>query len=180
MRNNIDTQSDSPEEFLRLLGQHEAALREYILALAINWSDADDIAQETRMRLWQQFGKYDRSKDFGVWARSIAHFLVLAHRKAATRKRQFSDRFIELMRHEADLLRVHDHGRREALSGCLEKLTEPQRNLIADCYAPRSTIKDVAVRLGRSIRGLQLSVARIRALLQECVQRVVEREGRNG
>ena len=83
------------EDFLRLLDQHESSLRAYILGMVVNWNDAQDLAQETRMRLWQQFANFDQSKDFGAWARAIAYYVVLAHRKAKSRqKRQFSEEFL--------------------------------------------------------------------------------------
>ena len=53
-------------EFLRLLGEHERRLRGFILALVPHWADADDIAQEVRLRLWEQFDDYDPAKDFGA------------------------------------------------------------------------------------------------------------------
>ena len=178
-----ETPQNNPttEEFLRLLAQHESSLRTYILALVVNWSDAEDLAQETRLRLWEQFARYDRSKDFGAWARSIAYYAVLTHRKAATRqRRQFSEQFLALMGREFDVADSLECSRRDALASCLEKLTDCQRGLMVDCYAPHATIKAVAVRLGRSVRGLQQTVAHIRTLLQECVQGVLEKESCDG
>ena len=181
MNFNSPQNNYTTEEFLGLLGQHEASLRTYILALVLNWNDAEDIAQETRMRLWQQFGNYDRTKDFGAWARSIAYYVVLAHRKTvARRKRQFSEQFLASMRREFEAATSLDQSRRNALACCLEKLTDRHRELLSKCYAPGTTIKDVAVRMGRSIRALQQTVARIRALLQECVEADLEREAGNG
>jgi RNA polymerase sigma-70 factor (ECF subfamily) len=169
------------EEFLRLLDQHEDALRAYILSLVVSWSDADDIAQETRLRLWRQFSEYDRSKDFGAWARTIAHFMVLAQRKEASRRSaRFSEQFVELMGQEFERAACESSTRREALAGCLEKLTENQRSLLMECYAPKATIKGVALRLQRSVRGLQQTVARLRTLLQKCVERNTRAKGGNG
>jgi RNA polymerase sigma-70 factor, ECF subfamily len=160
------------EEFLRLLDQHEGALRGYILSQVVSWSDADDIAQETRLRLWRQFSQYDRSKDFGAWARTIAHFMVLAHRKESERRSgRYSEQFVTLMEEAFDRVATENSPRREALSGCLEKLPEFQRSLLLECYGPQATIKEVAARVGRSIRGLQQTVARLRLILQKCVDR---------
>jgi RNA polymerase sigma-70 factor (ECF subfamily) len=177
MREHSTQNSYITEEFLRLLGKHESSLRTYILALVLNWNDAEDLAQEVRMRLWQQFSKYDRTKDFGAWARSIAYYVVLAHRKTvARRKRQFSMQFVALMHRQFEVAESHEQSRRDALACCLEKLTDRHRELVSECYVGGTTIKDVAVRTGRSIRGLQQTVARIRALLQECVEAVLAKE----
>ena len=49
--------------YLELLGQHERRLRGFILALVPHWADAEDIAQEVRIRLWEQFDNYDPAKN---------------------------------------------------------------------------------------------------------------------
>ncbi len=69
------------QEYLRLLGQHEARLVGFIFSLVPHWADADDVAQEVRIALWNEFDKYDPAKDFGAWARTIAYYEVLTYRK---------------------------------------------------------------------------------------------------
>ena len=56
----------------RLLAQYEPRLRGFILTLCPNWADAEDIAQEVKLRLWEQFDEYDPARDFGAWACTIA------------------------------------------------------------------------------------------------------------
>ena len=54
-------------EFVRLLSVHEQELSGYVISLVPNWADADEVIQETKLRLWVQFDQYDAAKDFGVW-----------------------------------------------------------------------------------------------------------------
>ncbi len=42
----------------------------------------------------------------------------------------------------------------QALDHCIQRLSPEQRKLITACYAPGTTIKDVAGELGRSATGL--------------------------
>jgi len=44
-----------------LLAKNERRLSQYVLALVPNWADADDLIQQTKVRLWEQFGQYDKS-----------------------------------------------------------------------------------------------------------------------
>lgn len=39
------------EEFVRLLTQHQRRVYAYILGIVPNWNDADEILQETNIRL---------------------------------------------------------------------------------------------------------------------------------
>ena len=45
--------------------------------------------------------------------------------------------------------------------------------------APGATVKSVATRLGRSIRGMQQTVARLRLVLHGCVERALKQEDRH-
>lgn len=65
----------STVEFLRLLSQHERRVKSFILALVPNWADADDLYQETTVRLWEQFADYDPDQEFGAWACTIAYYI---------------------------------------------------------------------------------------------------------
>jgi RNA polymerase sigma-70 factor, ECF subfamily len=164
-------------EFVRLLGAHEQELSGYVVSLVPNWADADEVIQETKLRLWEQFERYDPTKDFGGWARAIAYFMVLAHRKRSQRaSARFSQQFVDAVSREAASLATDAYPLREALDDCLAKLAPNARELLWACYADKETIKDVAIRLGRSVRGTQRAVAQIRIELQSCIEDAMRRE----
>ena len=73
-------------EFLALLGQQELQLSACIHALVPSWHDAEDIIQETRLRLWRDFGKFQSGSDFSAWACTIARYVVRAYVKESQRK----------------------------------------------------------------------------------------------
>ena len=165
-------------DFLRLLSQHERRMKAYILALVPNWADADDLYQETTVRLWEQFADYDREREFGAWACTIAHYMVLAHRKKSSREKgRFSQAFVDAVAeevaatsHEADL-RYH------ALQQCLRKLNRRNRDLIRRCYSGTNTLKAVAKQMGHSVDALYKALSRIRHALHECIEKKLQKEG---
>ncbi|MCG8585095.1 MAG: sigma-70 family RNA polymerase sigma factor [Pirellulales bacterium] len=165
--------------FVELLGQHERQLNAYVLALIPNWADADDIVQQTRIRLWEQFDSYDPSKDFGTWARVIAHYQVLAYRKNARRSSlQLSDQVLDKL---ADTEMVpSDTGtdRQSYLSECVDEMPEDDRSLLARCYSGEETIKNVAAELGRSFNNVRQTLFRMRQRLFDCVERKLAKEHR--
>ncbi len=163
--------SDRTEEFLRLYGRHDRAIFAYILALVPHWADADDLAQETRLRLWQQFDKYEPGSDFGAWARSIAYYLVLSQREKASRSRlRFGQAFYESVAAESatisDLLVL----RQEALVRCMEKLGQARRALIEEYYRGTQTLREIAERLGRSYEATRKTVYRTQLALADCIE----------
>ena len=164
-------------EFVRLLSAHDQELSGYVVSLVPNWADADEIIQETKLRLWEQFDQYDPTKDFGGWARAIAYFMMLAYRKQSQRvAARFSQQFVDVVSREAASLATEAYPLRQALSDCIAKLSQAARELLWACYAGKETIKDVAIRLGRSVRGTQRAVAKTRTDLQRCIEDAVRRE----
>ena len=59
---------------------------------------------------------------------------------------------------------------------CLDQLKPEQHKLIKLSYAPGETAKSAAKKLNRSTRATQTMVARIRMILQECIETKVASE----
>jgi len=165
-------------DFLRLLSQHERRVKAYILALVPNWADADDLYQETTVRLWEQFANYDPEKDFGAWACTIAYYMVLAYRKKSSREQErFSQTFVDTVAEEVAARGNEADLRYHALQHCLQKLTERHRNLVRRCYSGTDTLKAIARQTGRSVAALYKALSRIRHSLHKCVEKNLQEEG---
>ena len=67
-------------EFVRLLAEHERRLTAYVHALIPLWQDAEDVLQNTKLRLWEQFDSFRPDGDFAAWAIVVATYMVRAHR----------------------------------------------------------------------------------------------------
>ncbi len=165
--------------FIAFLTKHEKHLNNYILTLVPNLADAEQIAQETSLRLWEQFEEYDPSAaGFIVWARSIAYFQVLTFRKKAGRERLvFNSELVDALADRAAgrFHRLSD--RHEALIDCLDKLPEHSREIIRLYYFVGLKLRTAAEQLGRSIAATEKAVVRIRRLLHGCVEDVLRKEG---
>ena len=176
---NVDRsgEADRTRRFIELLARHERRIARYVLALVPHWADADDVVQQTKISLWEQFDNYDPSQDFGAWACTIAYYLVLTHRKSSQRRHaRLSHQYIEAMAMEVERLNSQQDRRRGALEECLKQLREASRRLIALCYGENRTMKEVAELLGRPMGATQKAVFRIRQSLQQCVERRLSQE----
>ncbi len=175
--------TDSPldmsrgREFLRLYQANERRIFGFILALVPQWSEAEDLLQETTMTMWSKFDKFESGTDFAAWALCIARYRVMNHRKKKRNQRvQFSDEVLEALdervRHTASELDV----RRDALSNCLRKLPERDRELIHLRYEYDATPKSVAQRLGGSVDAVYKALNRIHVQLLYCIRRTLAME----
>lgn len=123
-----DQNSDNrTQQFVGLLAASERRLGSYVLALVPNWSDAEEILQETKLRLWEQFESYDHGKDFGAWACTVAYYQVLRFRTETARSKIiFCQESVD--RVSAELARVAPKlsPRLGILLDCIEKLSQWQ------------------------------------------------------
>ena len=75
------------------------------------------------------------------------------------------------------------HAREHCLQVCLKKLSSEQRRLILDYYSMEKQGKisnrvKIAKALGLSLETLRVRVYRIRVTLEECIERCLDREGK--
>ncbi len=166
-------------EYLRLLSQYEPRLRGFILTLCPNWADAEDIAQEVKLRLWEQFDEYDPAKDFGAWACTVARYQVRTHRKTQSRRRHvISLETLDLVAEEmAAMSETLDMGR-QTLADCFEKLPEGKRQLLISYYSGKETMRELAARLGQTFDATRHTIVRTRIALRKCVENALHREQR--
>jgi RNA polymerase sigma-70 factor, ECF subfamily len=165
------TQDSKTREFVRLLTQHERRLYAYILALVPRWADADDILQETNLRLWDEFDKYVPGTDFMAWAGRVAFYQVLTFRKRHNRDRRlFSEQFVDAVAAAPTVVPEEADAQHLALADCMEKLSESNRELLRACYSADTNIKEAAARLGRSLPTVYRALSRVRISLHECVE----------
>jgi RNA polymerase sigma-70 factor (ECF subfamily) len=167
---SVDSQRH--EEFGELFVRNQNRIYRYICSVIPNRADAEELFQQTNLTLWKTWDRYDPSREFVPWACGIAH----NHIRNFLRKKQhkqvvLSQEIIEQLTHtrmENDELLEQ---RKQALAGCLKKLSPPQRDLIARCYASDQTIKQAAKTSGQTPNAIYKRLRRIRAALHDCISR---------
>ena len=165
------------EQFLHLLGQHDAALRAYVRTLVANDPAADDLLQDTRLTAWRQFHKFEPGSNFIAWTKTIAlHHVLNWRRKQQRHPTALSADVLELLAHELQSLEAPAPesaavgSRQEALQHCLGKLPAAQRTLVQLRYHDEHDIDQIAGRVGRSEGAVYRALSRIRMALMDCIE----------
>lgn len=171
---------DKNKAFLRLFLQNERRLYAYVRTLLPHRADADDVLQEASLVMWDKFDPDRPPDDFTAWGCRIAYFKVLDFYKKGHRcKVRFSqallERVAETAVEQAGTLQLD--ARRDALAGCIEKLSPRDRDLLARRYTPGATTQSTSKEVGRSVEAVYKALARVRHALFECAQRTLAREG---
>lgn len=159
-------------QFIRLMTKYERMVYGYIFCLVPNWADADEILQETNIRLWEEFEKFKPGTNFAAWAIRVAHFQVLTWRKKVSRSRLvFDQRVVDAIAAEPCWNNEEFESRQQALADCVSELSENSRDLLRHCYVNGAKAKDVAVELNRTPAAVYKALERIRSTLHTCIQR---------
>lgn len=166
-------------EFVRLLVRHERRIYAYILSLVPNWNDADEIYQETILRLWSELDRFDRDSNFAAWAVRVAYYQILTWRKKSQRSRLVFGRAaldqIAAAQTSEDL-RQSD-ARHQALGDCIERLSERNRDLLKRSYSEGASLQEVARQLNRSLEAVYKALQRVRLSLHQCIEDRLANEG---
>lgn len=169
---------DQQCEFVRLLAEHERQLSAYVHTLIPLWQDAEDVLQNTKLRLWQQFDSFRSGADFGAWAIAISNYMIRTHRKNCQRQRVcFSDDLLDkISQYVPAVSSSLQDDRASALVECVRMLNDASRKLLRRFCTGQQTIKDIAGELGQKPSATRMTLLRIRRSLFECVQKHLQKE----
>jgi RNA polymerase sigma-70 factor (ECF subfamily) len=147
-------------------------LASFVLALVPNFADADEILQETKIRLWKQFGEYDPEKPFSKWARTVAHYQVLTYRKTKGREKvYYSTDLMETVAEDFEVRTSFYNDRSEALEHCLKSLSSKCQSLLRECYAGKPSVARAAKALGMAVESARKAIYRSRLAMHDCIER---------
>lgn len=164
---------DRGELFLRTLAAHERWLAAYVYSLVSRAADADDILQECKVTLWKQFHTFTPGTNFRAWARTIALHQILNYRRSEKRRPWSpADReFIEAVAGEIERRGEQLDRKADSLRACLAKLPGAHRAIVLSRYYEERSIDEIAAQSGRTAEAVYRLLSRIRAVLNDCIQR---------
>lgn len=160
------------KEFVRQLTLHQAAVLSYINSLMPGCSAAQDVLQETNIKLWEKKDDFIPGTNFKSWAFAVARFELLGQRRRLQRNGWlvFSDTVAEQL---ADDLAESDDDHESALQAldhCLNKLRPHDQDLVRTRYGSACGLDEYALSLNRSSGTMKARLFKIRAALRRCVE----------
>lgn len=168
------------QAYVKLLTENQWAIRCFIVSLMPGSPDVGDVLQETNLVLWRKRKRFELGTNFLAWASRIARYEVMHYRDRVKRTKgvPFSDELIGVL---ADAAPAGASGQSHeallaALDRCLEKLSDKQRELIAQRYTPGNTLEDHAMKIGTTAGSLRVALHRVRQTLKRCVENTLAGE----
>ncbi len=176
----MEFQNNNKDAFLSLFLDNQKKIFTYILMFVHNRSDAEDILQEVASIMWQNFDKFDTTGDFSAWSVGIARNIIKKHWSKTSKNKIFSNQsyenIFELVIETIDKI----DERSSALSQCLGKLNQDDREILKMRYQDGMKTKNIAEQINRSTNGIYQTMSRIHLVLQKCINRAMADWQNNG
>lgn len=170
---------ESKDTFLKLFLTCNNQLFSFIIMLVPNYSDAEDLLQETASLMWAKFDTYQPGSNFWAWARQIARYKIANYYRAKKKEFRFEDSLLDELGSAHEKVASQLNERKAALTGCLKKLNDEDFNLIRMKYFQNISIADIARETNRSIHTLYKRISFVYFVLQDCIQKTLSGWGLN-
>jgi len=156
----------SAPAFDRLVAKHQQAVRGFLRRVTGDWSDADDLAQDTFVAAWAGLGSYKGASSVRSWLCAIAWRKALTHQRARGRGAARDGAWLK----QAETTgQGGGPGAEEviALGRALAALPIEQRAAVSLCLAAEFSHAEAAEALGLPLGTIKSHVTRGRAKLLE-------------
>ena len=164
---------DTKDDFLKLFLKHERHLFNFILMLVPNYSDAEDLLQETAGTLWSKFDSFEQGTNFMSWAYQISRHKISNYYRTKKKELNIDDDILESLSKAAIHSSLLDEERKSALSVCVRKLKSADQKLLQMRYYGRLSIPKIAENLQQSQHTLYKRMSAVHRLLYACVQKTI-------
>ncbi len=151
--------------FGELLGRHTGAVAGYSYRMLGNAAEADDIAQETFLRLWRGREKWEPRAQVRTWLLRVAHNLCIDRFR---RREVVIDEFLEVADgRPSPAAELQSKQVRRVVTTALAALPERQRSAIGLVYYEGLSNVEAAEVLGVSVDALESLLSRGRRSLRQ-------------
>jgi RNA polymerase sigma-70 factor (ECF subfamily) len=136
-------------KFVALLDAHGQALLAMLRRLCRNAADADDVYQDTAMRVWRHFSNRPRLRNPRAWLMTIAYRAFVDHHE---RRRKFEP-LIEPAdtRGGAPDSQAEQSESSRRVAAAIETLSPPVRQVVVLHYTGGLTLRQTATAMGLSV-----------------------------
>lgn len=152
--------------FSTLVHRHTQSIHAFIYRLCGDRGDAEDITQETFLRLWQRSSQWTPDTvRFTTWLHQIARNLCIDRFRRDQSQKRRSD-YEDIVLVDSTIESLDEDSKRLAMREAIQALPERQRTAIVLCQVQGWTQHDAAKILDTTVDGVQALISRARRKLR--------------
>ena len=150
----------------------------FIGSLVRDFTDRDDVLQETAVALLESADRYDPTRPFIAWALGVARNQVRLYLRRTARERcTFEDAIVDDLTNAFSVVSPQEIHRLSFLRECLQRLDSREQLLVQLRYAEDLKPADIGKRLGLAANTVSKALQRLRDQLRACIDRAAALEG---
>jgi RNA polymerase sigma-70 factor (ECF subfamily) len=168
------TLEEKQDLFHRLLFRNQNRIYAYVLTLIGNYTDADDVMQETISMMWQKFGDFQAGTNFVSWGIAIAHYKILDYRRSKQKNGkicQYDNELLEQFAHEVTSHHVLFDEKFAMLRKCVEKLKGQYITVVKLRFQEDLNATAISNRCGIRVANVYQILSRAYSMLISCMNR---------
>lgn len=158
----------------RVVDEHLPAITRFAYRMLADRAEAQDVAQETFLRLWRELGRWEPRARLSTWLHRVAHNLCVDKLRARRRVTGSEDDDTADGRKSVPS-QIEEHERAEAVQQALQALPERQRAALTLVYHQGLSNREAAQVLGVEVDALESLLARGRQGLRKLLAAHLDR-----
>lgn len=163
----VEAAREDPAAFADLVRRHQDVLFNYLYRMTGNREDAEDLCQETFVRIYRALPRFREGAPFRPWMFKIATNLAINHFNARKPASQLADEVPSTSPFNSPELMAELRETQRDLRKALLELSEPYRAILLLRHLNELSYQDIADTLDVPIGTAKVRLHRARKLLQE-------------
>lgn len=162
---NLDDTDEGAFEIL--YHRYEGPLLSFFYRRVNNWETAQDLVQETFIKVHQNLDNLKKPKSFSSWLFSIAYQLVAAHFREAQKKLETSslegnpEAYLVDLEHRSPIYRIIGKEQMEIVTSLVKRLPKSEQEVFALKLAnPKMMLVEIADRLNIAVSATKVRMYR--------------------
>ena len=156
----------------KLFLQYQPAIRGYILSIIPDFTMAEDVMQETFLVVTKKAAAFELGTSFTAWVKAIARFKSLEAIRANRHRGEFlSEEVLDALGTDRAEFRDNIDERLALLATCVEQLAPQAKRSIVYRYRNDHLPPEIAALMGCTVQSVNVTLARARVFLRDCVNR---------
>ena len=175
----VASKEGEDEAFGELVRRYQGRLRGYASQYISDSHETFELVQDAFLKAYRHINRFDESRPFYPWIRTILHNLVLNHFRRQSGKRKVHVQLIDSALCEK-IMPDPRYGenenieRIEALRDCIAKLPKSQQELLRQRYSMSVAVQDIADRMQTTAGSISMRLLRIRKRLKNCMNKKLQ------